>query len=112
MKKKPLFSGQEPNPRGVVKSGGRGSVKGPLPARWALLVEATFYHWRAKYGGLEVNEARWLRQLEEENGRLSRIVAQQAPDLDALKTVLAKSGRRAGAGEARAVRVSCEVKRG
>jgi len=40
--------------------------------------DATFYHWKAKYGGLEVNEARRLRQLEEENGRLKRIVAQQA----------------------------------
>jgi putative transposase len=52
--------------------------------------EATFYHWKAKYGGMEVNEARRLRQVEEENGRLKRIVAQQALDLDALKVVLAK----------------------
>jgi putative transposase len=52
--------------------------------------EATFYHWKAKYGGMEVNEARRLRQVEEENGRLKRIVAQQAVDLDALKVVLAK----------------------
>jgi putative transposase len=37
-----------------------------------------------------VNEARRLRQVEEENGRLKRIVAQQALDLDALKVVLAK----------------------
>jgi putative transposase len=39
---------------------------------------------------MEVNEARRLRQVEEENGRLKRIVAQQALDLDALKVVLAK----------------------
>ncbi len=50
----------------------------------------TFYKWRAKYGGMEVNETRRLRQVEEENGRLKRIVAQQALDLDALKVVLAK----------------------
>ena len=54
--------------------------------------EATFYHWKAKYGGMEVNETRRLRQVEEENGRLKRIVAQQALDLDALKVVLAKKG--------------------
>ena len=36
--------------------------------------EATFYHWKAKYRGLEVNETRRLRQLEEENGRLKKIV--------------------------------------
>ncbi len=52
--------------------------------------DATFYHWKAKYGGLEVNAARRLRQLEEEKGRLKRIVAQQALDLDALKVVLSK----------------------
>jgi putative transposase len=51
--------------------------------------DATFYHWKAKYGGMEVNETR-LRQVEEENGRLKKIVAQQALDLDALKVVLAK----------------------
>jgi putative transposase len=52
--------------------------------------DATFYHWKAKYGGLEVNEARRLRQLEDENGRLKKIVAQQALDIDALKVVLSK----------------------
>jgi putative transposase len=50
----------------------------------------TFYRWKAKYGGLEVNEARRLRELEEENTRLKRIVAQQALDNDALKAVLSK----------------------
>src|ERR1700674_2495520 len=40
--------------------------------------DATCYHWKAKNGGLEVNEALRLRQLEDENGRLKRIVAQQA----------------------------------
>ena len=48
----------------------------------------TFYHWKAKYGSQEVNGERRLRQLEEENGRLKRIVAQQALELDALKVVL------------------------
>ena len=52
--------------------------------------DATFDHWKAKYGGLEVNEARRLRQLEDENGRLKKIVAQQALDIDALKVVLSK----------------------
>jgi putative transposase len=39
---------------------------------------------------MEVNETRRLRQVEEENGRLKKIVAQQAVDLDPLKVVLAK----------------------
>ena len=47
--------------------------------------EATFYHWKAKYGGLEVNERRPLGgcvRWEEENGRLKRIVTQQALVMD------------------------------
>jgi putative transposase len=52
--------------------------------------DATFYKWRAKYGGLEVNEARRLRSLEEENGRLKRLVADQAVQIQILKEVNAK----------------------
>ena len=63
--------------------------------------DATFYHWKAKYGGMEVNETRRLRQVEEENGRLKKIVAQQALDLDALKVVLAKKWEARGRNEKR-----------
>jgi len=52
--------------------------------------EPTFYKWRAKYGGMEVSEARRLRSLEEENGRLKRLVADQAVQLQILKEVSAK----------------------
>ena len=52
--------------------------------------EGTFYRWKAKYGGLDENEARRLKALEEENGRLKKIVAQMALDNDALKAVLSK----------------------
>ena len=69
--------------------GGRRKAKGEL-CRKDVTAQQTLYHWKAKYGGMEVNEARRLRQVEEENGRLKRIVAQQALDLDALKVVLAK----------------------
>ena len=51
---------------------------------------ATFYKWKAKYGGLEVREARRLRQLEDENRRLKQIVADLTLDNQALKTVVAK----------------------
>jgi putative transposase len=47
--------------------------------------------WRSKYGGLEVAEARRLRQLEEENQRLKRLVADQALDIQVFKEVLGKS---------------------
>ena len=51
---------------------------------------ARFYKWKGKYGGLEVSEARRLRQLEDENRRLKQIVADLTLDNQALKTVLAK----------------------
>lgn len=50
----------------------------------------TFYRWKAKYGGMEVGEARRLRQLEDENRRLKQMVANQALDIEALKAVLQK----------------------
>jgi putative transposase len=50
----------------------------------------TLYRWKAKYGGLEVSEAKRLRALEEENRRLKQIVAEQMLDNQALKAVLSK----------------------
>jgi putative transposase len=52
--------------------------------------EPTFYKWRAKYGGMDVSEARRLRSLEEENGRLKRLVADQAVQIQILKEVNSK----------------------
>lgn len=54
------------------------------------ICDQTYYRWKAKYGGLEVSEARRLRQLEDENRRLKHIVAEQVLDIQALKGVLAK----------------------
>ena len=54
------------------------------------ICEQTYYRWKAKYGGLEVSEARRLRSLEEENRRLKQMVAEQALDIQALKAVLGK----------------------
>ena len=51
---------------------------------------ATFYKWRSKFGGLAVNEARRLRALEDENGRLKRLVADQAVQIQILKEVNSK----------------------
>ena len=53
--------------------------------------EATFYQWKSKYGGMQVSEAQRLRQLEAENSKLKRIVADQALDIVALKDVLSKN---------------------
>jgi putative transposase len=48
----------------------------------------TFYHWRKKYGGLGVPEAKRLKQLEDENRRLKRVVADQALNIQVLKDLL------------------------
>jgi putative transposase len=52
--------------------------------------EQTVYRWRSKYSGIETSELQHLRELEAENSRLKKIVAQQALDLDALKDLVAK----------------------
>jgi putative transposase len=48
----------------------------------------TFYRWKRKYGGMDVSEARRLKQLEEENRQLKRIVADQAVNIRVLKDLL------------------------
>ena len=53
--------------------------------------DATFYNWKAKYGGLTVSEARRIRLLEDENRRLKHIVAEQALEIQALKSVVSKN---------------------
>ena len=53
--------------------------------------EQTLYRWKAKFGGLEVSDARRLKQLESENAKLKRLVADLALDKEALKELLAKN---------------------
>ena len=53
--------------------------------------EATFYNWKAKYGGLTVNEARRMRVLEDENRRLKHLVADLTLDNQALKALNSKN---------------------
>lgn len=52
--------------------------------------EATFYKWKARYGGLEVSEARRLKSLEDENARLKRLLAEAMLDVAVLKELNAK----------------------
>lgn len=52
--------------------------------------DATFYNWKAKYGGLEISEAKRLRSLEDENGRLKRLLAEAMLDNAVLKDLVAK----------------------
>ena len=48
----------------------------------------TFYNWRSKYSGLEVNEAKRLRELESENGQLKKLLADKLLEVEAMKGVL------------------------
>ncbi|SIR11240.1 putative transposase [Rhizobium sp. RU20A] len=52
--------------------------------------EATIYNWKAKYGGMEVSEAKRLKALEEENAKLKKLLAEQMLDVAALRELLAK----------------------
>lgn len=51
------------------------------------ITEQTFYRWRNKYGGMDVAEARKLRELEKENSELKKMVAEQALDIRMLKEI-------------------------
>ena len=50
----------------------------------------TFYNWRSKYAGLEVNEAKRLRQLESENHQLKKLLADKLLEVEAMKDALSK----------------------
>ena len=61
-------------------------------AREVGVSKHTIYAWKQKYGGMEVSEAREVKQLREENGRLKKLVADLSLDREALKTVIRKNG--------------------
>ncbi|MET3759469.1 putative transposase [Rhizobium binae] len=52
--------------------------------------EATFYNWKAKFGGMDVSEAKRLKALEDENAKLKKLLAEQMLDAAALRELLAK----------------------
>jgi len=52
--------------------------------------EATFYNWKAKYGGMEASEAKRLKALEDENAKLKKLLAEQMLDTAALRELLSK----------------------
>jgi putative transposase len=59
----------------------------PEVARELGVSEATFHRWRKRYGGMQTDAMKRLRELEKENDRLKRIVAEQAVDISILKEV-------------------------
>jgi putative transposase len=59
----------------------------PEAAKELGISEQTYHRWRNQYGGMKANDAKRLKELERENGRLKRIVADQALNIDALKEI-------------------------
>jgi len=52
--------------------------------------QGTFYNWRSKYAGLEINEAKRLKELESENNKLKRLLAEKMLEVEAMKDVVSK----------------------
>jgi putative transposase len=75
---------------GVLKEAAAGVKTADLARRHGIS-EATIYNWKAKYGGMEVSEAKRLRSLEDENAKLKRLLADTMLDNAALKDLLAKN---------------------
>lgn len=61
-------------------------------AREMGVTDQTLYNWKSKYGGMEVSEAKRLRQLEDENRRLKIALADVTLEREALKAVIGKNG--------------------
>ena len=75
---------------GVLKEAEAGVKTADLARRHGIS-EATIYNWKAKYGGMEVSEAKRLRSLEDENAKLKRLLADTMLDNAALKDLLSKN---------------------
>ena len=74
-----VYGGALPSSRGRARKAQRHK---------AGISEATYYNWRKKYGGLMPSEMKRLRQLEEENGKLKKIVADLSLDKEMLQDVI------------------------
>jgi putative transposase len=75
----------------VLREHEAGAKTGEVSRRHGIS-DATFYKWKAKYGGLEVSDAKRLKALEDENRRLKKLLAESMLDNAALKDILGKNG--------------------
>ena len=74
---------------GVLREQEAGATTAEVCRRHGIS-EQTYHRWKSKYGGMEVNEAKRLKSLEDENGRLKRLVADLTLDNQMLKDVVSK----------------------
>lgn len=86
MKKKHHTEGQI---YGILKEAEAGANTADLRRKHGIAPN-TFYRWKAKYGGMELNIMRRLKEMENENLRLKKLVAQYALETDAMKDVIEK----------------------
>jgi putative transposase len=75
---------------GVLREHESGAKAADL-ARKHGVSEATLYNWKAKYGGMEVSDAKRLKALEDENAKLKKLLADQMLEAAALKELLSKN---------------------
>jgi putative transposase len=74
----------------ILEQAERGEQSVGAVCREHGIAEATFYRWRRAYGGMAVQEAQRLKELEKENTRLKRLLAERMLEVDAMKELLAK----------------------
>ena len=74
----------------IVRESEREGVTVAQVAKKHGITETTLFRWRKRFGGLTASQATELRQLQHENARLKKLVAQQALDIDSLKDINAK----------------------
>lgn len=77
---------------GVLREHEAGAKTADL-ARKHGISEATLYNWKAKYGGMDVSEAKRLKALEDENAKLKKLLAESMLDASALRELLSKNGK-------------------
>lgn len=71
----------------IIKQGEEGTPVAEI-CRQAGISQATYFNWKKKYAGLMPSEMRWLRELEDENARLKRIVADLSLDKEMLQDIV------------------------
>jgi putative transposase len=74
---------------GILKEHDLGAKTADLCRKHGIS-EATFYNWKSKFGGMDVSEAKRLKQIQDENGKLKKLLADAMLDNAALKDLLSK----------------------
>ena len=75
---------------GILHKAERGETSIAAICRDAGITQTTFYRWRKRFAGMNVSEARRLRELEKENTQLKRLLAQRDLEVDVMKELLSK----------------------